>query len=118
MRIIEKCVGVADAGKWLATPLKAGGLECFFSLAEANPPLKTLRPITGPTQWRFYLFPALLAISACTSTVTVTCPAPVSYTPGQQAEAADELLALPPGSILTQMMIDYGALRAKLRECQ
>jgi hypothetical protein len=55
---------------------------------------------------------------ACTSTVTVTCPAPVVYTPGQQAEAADELLALPPGSILTQMMIDYGTLRAKLRECQ
>jgi hypothetical protein len=59
-----------------------------------------------------------LLLSACTSTVTVTCPAPVVYSPGMQAEAADELLALPPGSILTQMMIDYGQLRAKLRECQ
>jgi hypothetical protein len=67
---------------------------------------------------RSLLWISLLPLAACTSTVTVTCPAPVVYTPGQQAEAADELLALPAGSILTQMMIDYGALRAKLRECQ
>jgi hypothetical protein len=40
------------------------------------------------------------------------------WTPGQQAEAAEEILALPPGSILVEMMLDYAETRAKLRACQ
>ena len=57
-------------------------------------------------------------LNACVRTVTVTCPAVTEWTPGQQAEAADKLLALPPGSILTEMMLDYAQLRDKLRACQ
>lgn len=59
----------------------------------------------------------MLAIAACSTTPVPQCPAIVPYTPGQQAEAADEILALPAGSILEQMILDYGELRAKLREC-
>ena len=66
---------------------------------------------------QFYLLPALLATSACTSVPVAVCPAVVDYTPGQQSEAADELLALPPGSILTQMLLDYHELREKLKTC-
>lgn len=57
-------------------------------------------------------------LSACTSVPVAVCPAVVAYTPGQQDEAAGELLALPPGSILTQMLLDYHSLREKLKVCQ
>lgn len=60
---------------------------------------------------------ALLLTTACTHTPVAVCPAVVEYSEGQQAEAADELLTLPAGSILTQMMVDYGELRARLRTC-
>lgn len=72
----------------------------------------------GPKLARFYLLPVLLAITACTSTPVAVCPAIVDYSPGIQAEAADEILALPPGSVLVQFMQDYASLRARLRECQ
>lgn len=60
----------------------------------------------------------LLGLAGCTTTTVAVCPAIVDYTPGQQDEAADELLVLPPGSIITQMLLDYGELRNRLRACQ
>jgi hypothetical protein len=60
----------------------------------------------------------LLLLSACTHTPVAVCPAIVPYTAEQQIQAADELSALPAGSILPRFMTDYGVLRAKLRECQ
>jgi hypothetical protein len=92
------------------------GVASEASLPSTSPTYPRLRGIRRARG--FYILTALFATTACTSTVTVTCPAPAVYSPGMQAEAAEEILALPPGSILTQMMIDYGALRAKLRECQ
>lgn len=61
---------------------------------------------------------AAFALSGCTTTIVAHCPAIVPYTKGQQAEAHDELLALPPGSILPQFMLDYGELRERLRACK
>jgi hypothetical protein len=60
----------------------------------------------------------LLAVAGCTSVPVAVCPAVREWTPGQQAEAAEEILALPPGSILVEMMLDYAETRAKLRACQ
>jgi hypothetical protein len=77
---------------------------------------RTWRPRgLGPSA--IYLLPLLLAITACSTTPVLQCPAIVPYTPGQQAEAADEIMALPAGSILEQMMEDYAEIRARLREC-
>jgi hypothetical protein len=60
----------------------------------------------------------LLFLAACTHTPVAVCPAIVPYTAEQQTQAADELSALPAGSILPRFMTDYGVLRAKLRECK
>lgn len=64
------------------------------------------------------LIAANFALAACTSVPVAVCPSVREWTPGQQAEAAEEILALPPGSILVEMMIDYAELRAKLRACE
>jgi hypothetical protein len=83
---------------------------CFWQPAPTPPSSKLAR--SG-----FYLLPLLLA-TACTHTPVAVCPAIVPYTAEQQTQAADELSALPAGSILPRFMTDYGVLRAKLRECQ
>jgi hypothetical protein len=81
---------------------------------------------------RFYILPALLAITACSHTPVAVCPAPVPYDAATQAAAADELcqlvglqanctaeeMAARPQSTLDRFMTDYGVLRAKLRACQ
>ncbi len=46
------------------------------------------------------------------------CPEPKSYTADQEARAARELLALPEGSVLAKMILDYGRERAALRACR
>jgi cytochrome c biogenesis protein CcdA len=66
------------------------------------------------------VFAGILAgiLAGCSPTPVAVCPSIVSYTQGEQTQAADELSALPAGSILPRFMTDYGVLRAKLRECQ
>lgn len=60
-----------------------------------------------------------LAIAGCASTRAVnTCPPPKEYSQAAQNQAADELDALPPGSVLGQMIVDYGEERAALRACR
>jgi len=64
------------------------------------------------------LLPLLLA--ACADPAAVarnTCPPIKPYTTAEQQRAADELLKLPPGSMLGQMIVDYGRERAMLRAC-
>jgi len=46
------------------------------------------------------------------------CPPIAQYSPEFLAEAADALEALPPGSPLEWMIVDYQRLRDQLRECQ
>jgi len=68
---------------------------------------------------KFTIIPLALMLSACASHTPIpVCPEPVPYTAEQQNQAADELEALPPGSILPRFMQDYGILRAQVRACQ
>jgi hypothetical protein len=46
------------------------------------------------------------------------CPPVPEYSRERQAQAADELAALPPGAMLREMMKDYSVIRAQLRHCQ
>ncbi len=55
--------------------------------------------------------------ATATSDVSV-CPPIVHYSAEFLAEAADALDALPAGSPLERMIIDYGRERDMLRECQ
>jgi hypothetical protein len=66
---------------------------------------------------------ALAAIAASCASPAVPsgvglCPEPKLYTADQEARASRELLALPAGSILVEMIIDYGRERAELRACR
>lgn len=64
-------------------------------------------------------------ISACATqpkpqpvpVVTVQCLPLASYSPEEQRKAAAELAALPQGSSLAKLVIDYGKLRAADRAC-
>jgi len=43
------------------------------------------------------------------------CFALVPYSPAMQAQAAEDLAALPAGAMLARMIDDYGDLRARIR---
>lgn len=59
-----------------------------------------------------------LSIAGCTPTPPITaCPPVVEYSREQQARAAGELEALPPGAELREMMADYKRTRDQLRVC-
>jgi hypothetical protein len=67
------------------------------------------------------LISGLFLIAGCATTaprppVSVCIPV-VAYSPAVQAKAADELDKLPPGSVLAQMIVDYGAMRDAARAC-
>jgi len=65
---------------------------------------------------------AAIAAASCTSlAVPATpslCPEPKPYTAAEEARAARELLALPAGAMLAEMIADYGRERAELRACR
>lgn len=64
------------------------------------------------------LLTGLLSLTGCatgSSETAVVLPVPVEYSPAFQAQLADEVEALPPGSALERAMLDYGRLRAELR---
>ena len=63
-----------------------------------------------------------LFLTGCATTEPVpvlhnVCLPMVTYTPQQQAQAANELQKLGPKSELAQMIVDYGRLRAGNRKC-
>lgn len=58
------------------------------------------------------------ACSATAPSAANLCPTPRTYTPDEQSRAARELTALPAGSILAEMIADYGRERAELRACR
>jgi len=62
-------------------------------------------------------FALVLLLSACSSSID-TCPAVVEYDKSMQRQASEELSKLPPDSVISAMIVDYGKLRAKLRACQ
>lgn len=60
-----------------------------------------------------------MLVTGCAATAPVAiCPAIVEYDAQTQSQAADELDALPAGSVLPRFMQDYRDLRAKLRACK
>jgi len=66
---------------------------------------------------------ALAALAAACSSLTAPraaslCPEPKSYTIDEEARAARELPTLPAGSILAEMITDYGRERAELHACR
>ena len=66
---------------------------------------------------------ALVALAAaCASLASppgaALCPEPKTYTAEEETRAAHELPALPPNSVLAEMIIDYGRERAELRACR
>lgn len=60
---------------------------------------------------------ALMALlSACAPAGSEPgCFALVPYSPAMQAQAAEDLAALPAGAMLARMIDDYGDLRARIR---
>jgi len=66
---------------------------------------------------------SLICLTACAQgrsepeAVVSLCPAPINYGAPFQAQLADELASLPDHPALWRAMLDYGQLRAALREC-
>lgn len=88
--------------RWLATIILGAlvvALGACQTMQKAPP-----APATPPTA------PAIV--------VRLQCLPLVDYKPAAQAQAAAEMRALPPGSELGKMMVDYHALREALRACQ
>jgi hypothetical protein len=67
------------------------------------------------------ILPLLLLLTACSNPAAVAqnvCPPIKPYSTEEQQQAAAELLKLPPGSMVGQMIVDYGSERARLRACR
>lgn len=62
----------------------------------------------------FLLIGAAL-LSGCGTVVSEGCPRIPTYSPDVQTQAADELEALPAGSVLPVFIGDYAVMREELR---
>lgn len=58
---------------------------------------------------------AVLSLTACATVNSSAVPPVKEYSPAVQAQAADELEALPEGSVLPDLIADYAVLRAQIR---
>ena len=58
---------------------------------------------------------AALSLAACATVVSDAIPPVKEYSPEVQAQAADEIEALPEGSVLPMLIADYAVLREQLR---
>lgn len=58
---------------------------------------------------------AILSLTACAQAGSEAIPPVKQYSPELQARAADELEALPKGSVLPVLIADYAVLRAQIR---
>lgn len=64
---------------------------------------------------------AMLWLSACAtadSETSVPCPPVVEYSTADQAQAADEVEALPEGAVVIRMLSDYAVMRDQARACR
>lgn len=57
---------------------------------------------TGSSEWR----------------ATGVCPPVVEYSRDEQRRVADEVAALPDGSVIVDWLADYAVLRAQLDDCR
>ena len=69
-------------------------------------------------RWPQHALIGLVFLSACATAPSETCPTLFAYPPELQAQAADELAALPAGSALAQMIGHYGVNRNEIRICR
>lgn len=69
-------------------------------------------------RWRFYLLPALLAISACTHVPVAVCPPLKERTPEFSQRLADELEPLPEDSAIIDAISELISLRDAIKECR
>jgi hypothetical protein len=63
---------------------------------------------------------ATLLLTACAtapSRPSVVCPPVAAYDRAYQAQLADEIQRLPPGTALERAMLDYARLRDQARAC-
>ena len=63
----------------------------------------------------------MLCLTGCAmggSDIAAPCPPVVDYTAADQARAADEMEALPEGTVIVQMLGDYAVLRDQVRACR
>jgi hypothetical protein len=63
---------------------------------------------------------AMLWLTGCAmagSEARALCPPVVDYTDAEQADAADEVEALPEGAVIVRMLSDYAVLREQARAC-
>ena len=75
--------------------------------------------------WRLRLAVLVIATSLLTGCATAgfeaggeaACPPVVEYSREFQARAAEELAMLPEGSIIAEMLADYGVMREQARAC-
>ena len=62
----------------------------------------------------------MLSLSACamvSSDPPALCAPVVPYTRAEQAQVADELAALPEGSLIADWLADYAVMRDQARAC-
>ena len=67
------------------------------------------------------LLTAMLCLTGCAmggSDARAPCPPVVVYTDAEQADAADEVEALPEGAVIVRMLGDYAVLRDQARACR
>lgn len=70
------------------------------------------------TSFKFSILGLGFAVAGCAHPVALSsCPPTVDYSQSQQAEARDELVALPPKPVLSQMLDDYHREREELKAC-
>jgi hypothetical protein len=75
--------------------------------------------------WRLQLVGLAIVTNLLTACATVNseritgvCPPVVEYDAGFQARAAKEVLLLPDGSIVVEMLSDYAVMREQARGCE
>lgn len=66
-------------------------------------------------QAQMFLLIAAVSLSGCAQVVSEGCPRLPTYSPEVQTQAADELEALPVGSVLPVFIGDYAVMREELR---
>lgn len=62
-----------------------------------------------------FLLIGAVSLSGCAMGVSNVCPRIEPYSQAAQTRAAAELEALPEGSVVADMIGDYGVMRAELR---
>lgn len=74
------------------------------------------------TQPRAALAAATILLTGCAGgsfdTVPSACPPVAEYSRAEQARVADELAALPGGTLIAEWLADYAVLREQARACE